>query len=103
MTVSEVRSWDIETGGRFLDVFDDEDPGYGQAALSPDGRRIAVADLGVVRILDAATGRTERRIALPNSSPRRPAFSPDGTIVAIAAKPRNPPVRGRDRPAAAPG
>jgi WD40 repeat protein len=62
MCLSEVRSWDVETGERVLDLFDVEDMGFGNAAFSADGRRIAVADVGVIRILDAATGRTERRI-----------------------------------------
>ena len=86
VSVSEVRFWDIETGERKLDLHDDEERGFGLAALSRDGCRIAVADFGVIRILDAATGRTERTIAVPGSGSRRPAFSPDGRLVAIPAR-----------------
>jgi WD40 repeat protein len=81
--VTEVRSWDIETGERKLDLFDDEHAGYGNVALSPDGRRIAVADLGVIRIVDAETGRPVGRIEAPGSAQGRPAFSPDGTLIAL--------------------
>ena len=83
VSISEVRSWDIETGERVLDLYDDEDMGYGNMALSPDGRRIAVADFGVIRIHDASTGRPERRIELPGSRMPPPGFSPDGTVVAM--------------------
>ena len=48
-----------------------------------DGRRVAVGDFSRLRILDAATGRAERTIELPGSWGRRPAFSPDGTLVAM--------------------
>jgi WD40 repeat protein len=58
--------------------------GRGLAALSPDGRRVAVGDFAVLRILDAATGRPERVISLPGWWGDRPAFSPDGTVVAMA-------------------
>ena len=81
--VSEVRAWDIETGERLLDLCDDEDMGFGNVALSHDGRHLAVADFDVIRIQDAATGRSERRIALPGSSVGRPEFSPDGTRLAL--------------------
>jgi WD40 repeat protein len=82
-TVSEVRSWDIETEERRLDLVDDEHAGYGNVALSPDGRRVAVADFGVIRILDADTGRPVRWIEAPGSDQGRPAFSPDGALIAL--------------------
>jgi WD40 repeat protein len=81
--VTEIRSWDIETGERRLDLFDDEHAGSGNVALSPDGRQIAVADFGVIRILDAETGRPVRRIEAPGSGQGRPAFSPDGALIAL--------------------
>ena len=83
VSLSEVRFWDIETGERVQEFYDDEDRSFGVAALSKDGRHIAVADLGVIRILDPETGRTERRIAAPGCGEHRPVFSPDGTILAI--------------------
>ncbi len=86
VSLSEVRFWDIETGARVREFYDDEDRSFGVATLSRDGRRIAVTDLGVIRILDSETGRTERRIAAPGCGEHRPAFSPDGTILAIFAR-----------------
>ena len=83
VTMSEVRFWDIETGERIADYHGDEDYGFGYGALSPDGRHVAVADFSRLRILDAATGQTERTIELPGSWGQRPAFSPDGTLVAM--------------------
>ncbi|MFI5456684.1 MAG: WD40 repeat domain-containing protein [Isosphaerales bacterium] len=83
VTMSEVRFWDIATGQRVADYHGDEDFGFGFGALSRDGRRVAMADFSRLRILDAATGRAEQTIALPGSWGRRPAFSPDGTLVAM--------------------
>ncbi len=83
VTMSEVRFWDIETGALLADYRGDEDEGFGYGALSRDGRRIAVGDFGRLRILDAATGRPERTIELPGSWGQKPAFSPDGTLVAM--------------------
>jgi WD40 repeat protein len=82
--MSEVRFWDIESGERVADYRGDEDSGFGYGALSRDGRRVAVGDFGALRILDAATGKTERTIDLPGSWGHPPAFSPDGTLVAMA-------------------
>ena len=83
MPLSEVRVWDIDSGERLLDIGDDENMGFGNAALSHDGRHLAVADFDVIRIHDAATGRLERTIVLAGSSDRRPRFSPDGTLLAL--------------------
>jgi WD40 repeat protein len=81
--MSEVRFWDVANGECVADYHGDEDYGEGYGALSRDGRRVAVADFSCLRILDAATGQTERMIDLPGSWGARPAFSPDGTHVAV--------------------
>jgi len=83
VAMSEVRFWDIATGQKVADYHGDLDEGYGYGALSPDGRLVAVSDCTQMRIVDAATGRTERAINLPGSSGDRPVFSPDGTLVAL--------------------
>ena len=83
VTMSEVRFWDFESGRRLADYHGDEDYGFGYAALSRDGRHVAVADFSRLRILDAATGQAERTIELPGSWGRPPAFSPDGALVAL--------------------
>jgi WD40 repeat protein len=83
VTMSEVRFWDIDTHERLADYRGDEDFGFGYGALSRDGRRVAVADFSLLRILDAATGRPGRTIELPGSWGKKPAFSPDGTLVAM--------------------
>lgn len=78
----EVRFWDIETGQRVADYHSDEDTGWGHAALAPDGKRVAVVDFCRLCILDTATGKSERTINLPGAWMWRPAFSPDGSLVA---------------------
>jgi WD40 repeat protein len=84
VTLTEVRLWDLETGNRVKDLQVKDNPGRGYAALSRDGRLVAVGDFGLLRIIDAATGKTERMISLPGSWGHQPAFSPDETIVAMA-------------------
>ena len=84
VTLTEVRLWDLETGKRVKDLQRADNPGRGYAALSRDGRLVAVGDFGLLRIIDATTGKTERTISLPGSWGHQPAFSPDGTVVAMA-------------------
>ncbi len=84
ITSTEIRLWDLETGAQIKDLHGREDFGLGYAALSRDGRRIAVGDFGMLRILDGATGRPERAISLPGFQGSRPVFSPDGMLVALA-------------------
>ncbi len=82
--MANLRLWDIETGRRLRDLSRAEDRGWGHAALSADGRRIAAVDFTGVRILETATGKLERTIDLPCQLIRKPAFSPDGTLVTLA-------------------
>ena len=84
VTMTEVRLWDLETGKRMKDLHGKDNPGRGYAALSRDGRLVAVGDFGLLRIIDATTGKTEQTISLPGSWGHQPAFSPDGTVVAMA-------------------
>ena len=83
VTMSEVRLWDIDTGKRVAELARGEDEGLGQAALSPDGSRVALADCGMLRILDARTGKLERAIGVPGFLSGRVRFSPDGSLVAL--------------------
>ncbi|MBY0229541.1 MAG: hypothetical protein K2W96_09700 [Gemmataceae bacterium] len=53
------------------------------AALSPDGKRLAVADPDGLRLLDAATGRETRRWR--NHEGVHPRFSPDGKRLAVVS------------------
>jgi WD40 repeat protein len=84
VTLTEIRLWDPETGERVKDLQGEKDHGLGYAALSRDGRHVAVGDSGVLRILDATTGTMERTISLPGCGGHQPTFSPDGTLVAMA-------------------
>jgi WD40 repeat protein len=83
VAVSELRLWEFESGTRLKDLQSGDVNGRGYVALSRDGRHLAVGDFGMLRILDAATGRLEQTIALPGCSGARPAFSPDGTLVVM--------------------
>jgi WD40 repeat protein/beta-lactamase regulating signal transducer with metallopeptidase domain len=82
VTLTEIRFWDIETGECLMDRTGDEDYGFGSAALSRDGRRVAVADYGALRIFRADTGQPELTIMLPGCRSDQVAFSPDGMLVA---------------------
>ena len=55
------------------------------ARFSPDGRRVlTLAQDGVVRILDAATGEVQVRLPGYPGHTRNALFSPDGTCLASA-------------------
>lgn len=55
-------------------------------AFSPDGRRLAVASDGVVRLWDLADGKTVAEFALPGMFPLqvKTAFHPGGKLLAVA-------------------
>ena len=82
--LTDIRLWDIETGKVLKDLSGDENYGQGHAALSRDGKHMAVGDFGQLRIVDSATGRAVQTISLPDSLGNHPAFSPDGNLVAMA-------------------
>jgi len=82
--------WDVSRGRAVKEpTFAGEAP----AALSPDGRLLAAArgNEGVA-LWDAETGRQE--IVLEATRPRLVEFSPDGSVLAVAHRPRDsePPV-----------
>jgi WD40 repeat protein/beta-lactamase regulating signal transducer with metallopeptidase domain len=83
VTLSAVRIWDLDTGRLIRDYSGPEDFGFGYAALSPDGKRVAISDLHSLTILDAETGRAEQTIADPGRHGKIPVFSPDGSLVAL--------------------
>src|SRR5262249_39629374 len=53
-------------------------------AFSPDGKKLASASLGVVRVWRLATGKPLLRLVCENQVPAI-AFSPDGKIIASAS------------------
>jgi RNA polymerase sigma factor (sigma-70 family) len=80
---SEIRLWDIETGERVRDLNRPEEIGFGDVALSPDGRRMAIVNFRGLRMLDAPTLGTQWEIDLPGWWGRPVAFSSDGKLVAL--------------------
>ncbi|WP_051858459.1 nSTAND1 domain-containing NTPase [Streptomyces cellulosae] len=80
----KVRIWDLP-GGRLRHTFTGHDTGE-VAAFSPDGRTLAVATGGVVRMWDPVTGRKLGNLTIPGGAIRGIAFSPDGrTVAAVSA------------------
>jgi WD40 repeat protein len=83
LQMSALKFWDIESGAILGDYHGEDEFGFGFGSLSNDGRLVAIGDFSRLRILDAATGRAERTITLPGWWGDRPAFSPEGTLVAV--------------------
>ena len=80
LTKSSVRLWDLSDGKR-LWHFESQAETFG-AAFSPDGKRLALCSAAGVRILASTTGRLERWLT---KAPRlAPAFSPDGSLLAVS-------------------
>ena len=101
--IGQVRSWDVETGERLLDVSNDSEPGFGYGALSPDGRHAALSASGSIRdprrrdgparAEDRAAGRCGASTGLLTRRGRRRR----------TGRECRPCVRGLHRPAPAPG
>ena len=80
---TEIWLWDIETGERVRDFNRPEEVGFGDVALSPDGRRMAIVNFRGVRMLDASTLEPRWAIDLPGWWGRPVAFSSNGKLVAL--------------------
>jgi len=77
------RLWDTATGKRLAEFAGSAGPvrGVNYLAVSPDGKRLALAtNERKVTLADAATGKIEK--AIGEGSIDRLAFSPDGTAIA---------------------
>jgi WD40 repeat protein len=81
---SEIRIWDIEMGERIREWRDEEHHWLANFVLSRDGRLVIAPSRDALRIVDAATFRTERAISLPGCERVGLALSPDGTILAAS-------------------
>jgi WD40 repeat protein len=75
------RLWDLE-GGRRDRIIDGHSQGNQPMAFSPDGRILAMADDGAVRLRDMATGAELSRLGEPDDRLFGLAFSPDGKVLA---------------------
>jgi WD40 repeat protein len=86
LPMTEAYLWDIETGERVRTICGGDRSGFGQGALSHDGRRLAVVTPDVLRILNIETGKTDHEVPIPisNYAACHPAFSPDDSLVALA-------------------
>ena len=82
--LTHIHLWDLESGKQLKALHDDEDSGFGYAALSRDGNLLATADFSKLTIRNVGTGKVMQSIPLPGSWGNRPVFSPDSTIVALA-------------------
>lgn len=82
--LSQVYFWDLESGKRTSVLNGDEDYGRGYAALSPNGKTVAVADFSRLKFQDVGSNKLIRTISLPGWWGNQPAFSPDGALVAIS-------------------
>ena len=92
-----VRVWDVATGEPVRTIWPPAGPGEGgmmiAAAVSPDGKRMAVAGIGPdpkvarhpVYVLDLATGRLVRVLTGPAGVVNFVAYSPDGRFLAAGS------------------
>jgi WD40 repeat protein len=80
---TEIWLWDIETGKRVRNLNGPEEVGFGDVALSPDGRRMAIVNFRGLHMLDASTLGPQWAIDLPGWWGRPVAFSSNGKLVAV--------------------
>ncbi|WP_234048664.1 nSTAND1 domain-containing NTPase [Streptomyces liliifuscus] len=79
----KIRVWELPRG-RLRHTFTGHNTST-VAAFSPDGRILAVAGGGLVRLLDPVTSRKLRTFTVPDGAVRGMAFSPDGRTVAASS------------------
>src|SRR5262249_31586571 len=89
---------DIATG-KEVTHFDREEfassPGSAALAFSPDGKRLAsLGGSGILLVTEIATGKERRRHRFPEGHDPELAFSPDGTLLAVATG-RLPTIKGQ--------
>ncbi|MBI3865147.1 MAG: PQQ-binding-like beta-propeller repeat protein [Planctomycetia bacterium] len=84
VNLSQVHFWDFKSGKRASVLNGDEDYGFGYAALSPNGKTVAIGDFSRLNFREVGSGKLIRSIPLPGWWGRQPVFSPDGELVAIA-------------------
>jgi WD40 repeat protein len=82
VNIAEIRVWDVETGRQLQDL-SGEDVGnsFGYGALAPDGRTLALATMGSLRLWDLESEELVREIDVPGWWGNSPVFSPDGKSV----------------------
>ncbi len=86
LTTSEygIRAWSLGTGKLLYQIRAEYGNHY--PAFSPDGKRLAVTEKGVIYLRDPATGRKLQRIPAVGELPRKPrllAFSAAGDRLAV--------------------
>ncbi|HEV2761451.1 MAG TPA: PQQ-binding-like beta-propeller repeat protein, partial [Pyrinomonadaceae bacterium] len=78
----DVDVWDV-TSGRLARTFAGDNPYSYSLALSPDGKVLAAAQKGSVKLWETSTGREIRAVSADASDV---AFSPDGRLLAVGTR-----------------
>jgi WD40 repeat protein len=78
-----VLLWDVDSGELRRTLTDSDGKGLAGTAFHPDGSLLA--SFGpTVKLWDVATGELRRTLPPLSKPPRSAAFSPDGSILAVA-------------------
>jgi RNA polymerase sigma factor (sigma-70 family) len=79
-----LRIWDVG-GGKARHVGGDGKSAYGSVSFSADGACLLVVEEGCLRVLDPATGKEVKRLAVPCGRLTCATLSPDGKILAASS------------------
>ena len=81
--LTQINVWDIQTGKRLRSLHDNNQYGFGNGVVSPDGKSVAVSDFAELSKRSTTTGAVHWRTKLPGTWSGEIAYSPDGKHVAL--------------------
>lgn len=83
VSLTQIDVWDLATGKHLRKLHDNDQYGFGNGAVSPDGRTVVVSDFAELSSRDTISGKVRWKTKLPGTWSGKVAYSPDGQRIAL--------------------